>query len=236
MEAERYVQVQVQQATDTLRGEIIQSAQLLRDELAKEFNIVRAAAGAETQARAHNEQLAAAMQNEIQAILSIGVEARLAVLDEKVKKIAEYLEKNEGTGGTREGAHKEGLMPAKNMIPEVFKGDSGAWHKWKDSVESYVGMLEERLKEVMEEAVKQDSPMNWQMIAAKGPDIEKGAKELWALLKNKTEGEANKVAKTATANNGLDLVGFYEPNLMIKKAQALADFSGLVRRPAKNPS
>ena len=239
MEAERMIQAQVQAAMETLRNEILQSAQLLRGELGDEFDKVRAAA-AETQARAQNEHLAAAMQVSIQAMMSLGAEARLADIDQKIKNITEYLKNQDEMGGGRKGGQKEGLMPAKNMIPEVYKGDSGNWQKWKDSVETYVGMLDERLKQVMEEAEKQNSPMTWETVQSKGPETERGAKELWALLKTKTEGEANRIVKTATAGNGLEswqkLVGFYEPNLMVKKAQALADFSGLVRKPARNPS
>ena len=66
------------------------------------------------------------------------------------------------------------------------------------------------------------------------------ADQLWRLLRRFSEGEARRVIMSVASDNGLDawrkLHQQFEPSVVMREAQAMAQFTGMVNRRVKNPA
>ena len=190
------------------------------------------------------EQITLAQAQRLAALESAGWEQRVTMVEGAVQQATVDAAKAMamgGHGGGGRGGHggnKDGIIQAKNMIPDVFKSDLAGWSTWKDDVEMYVEVVSPELKTGMDEILRRKTPITKEFIAAKGEEWAKGSRELWALLKNKTQGEARKLVCSGDTGNGLDawrrLAAYFEPNLEVKQAQLLAEYSGMIAKPARN--
>ena len=143
-----------------------------------------------------------------------------------------------GQGGERAGkGKKDGLIQAKNIIPGMFVGKIQEWKEWRDSVEEYTGLVDERILTAMKEAAEQKDIIT---TVPGGAEAQKAAKELFSLLKSKTTGEPKRIVTSTEEGNGLEawrrLVGYYDPSLVVQQGQVLSEFGALATKKAKNPA
>ena len=75
--------------------------------------------------------------------------------------------------------------------------------------------------------------------AAWFPGVKEDSPKIWRALKKLTEGEARKVVTAVLEENGYKawrrLDEHFEPGLAGKMGQVVAEFSGLIKTPAKTP-
>ena len=148
-----------------------------------------------------------------------------------------------GQGG-RDQAYKP-YLPAKNTVPKNFESKLEDWRQWKDDVLDFFDENNKGMRNFLVEVQKEESIDNeWlegkvrelgDKIAGKDEGV-----RVWRALKGITTGEARKVINTVKDENGfrawISLHQRFEPGLAIQQGMVLADFSGMVAKPAKTPS
>ena len=133
----------------------------------------------------------------------------------------------------------------KNTIPRNLDSKLEEWRSWKDDVLDFFDENNKGMRNFLVEVQKEESIDNeWledkvrelgDKIAGKDEGV-----RVWRALKGITTGEARKVINTVKDENGfrawISLHQRFEPGLAIQQGMVLADFSGMVARPAKTPS
>ena len=155
----------------------------------------------------------------------------------------------EAHGGQGGGGHQDrttrGYLPIKNIVPKILDNKLEEWRQWKDDVLDFLDEnnkgMRNFLVEVQKEETIDDAWLRGQVqthgekIAGKDESI-----RVWRALKGMTTGEARKVINTVNEENGFQawiaLHQRFEPGLAIQQGMILADFSGMVAKPAKTPA
>jgi len=131
---------------------------------------------------------------------------------------------------------KQTLVNIKMMTPSVYK-EGSSWKEWREEIEDYTdevyeGMAEElkRVREVNREIDRGTMKSTW---------WDKPQK-MWTSLKKFTEGEATRIITNEKGRNGWEawrrLNKHVEPNVAVKEAQVLGDFSKMIESRAQNPA
>ena len=145
-------------------------------------------------------------------------------------------------GGRGDGGAHTGYLPKKNTIPRKLDDKEEDWRQWKADVEDFLDEQNPGMKKFMEEIAKQKDGITeaWlqEMKGKYAVKITNDQVQVWRALKGLTEGEARKVINSVKDEDGfrawLKLNARFEPGLAVKQGMVLADFSGMILKPAKN--
>jgi hypothetical protein len=139
-------------------------------------------------------------------------------------------------GGTRQ---KKSLIHIKNLTPTVLSQPEH-WKKWKGDIEEYLEELVPGFKDMLEKVKKSEEEVDQSWFNDVDDLWWDYADQLWRLLRRYSEGEARRVIMSVGNDNGWDawrkLHQQFEPSVVMREAQAMAQFTGMVNRRAKNPA
>ena len=145
----------------------------------------------------------------------------------------------------RSGGKQKGYLPVKNTLSKTMSNKSEEWKQWKSDVEDFVDDANPGMKEMFREILKEkDSIIDKSWIEARTgmfPEaVIQDSIKIYRLLKGLTDGEARKVLNIIKDENGFrawqKLNQRFEPGLAIRQGMVLAEFSGMVAKPAKSPA
>ena len=136
------------------------------------------------------------------------------------------------------------LAPAIQMVPGKL-GKAKEWKRWKIDIEDYAEASIPHLKEALKVVkVEGEGEYNEHWFEGKGipPKTADLKQAVWRMLKTFTEpgSEDRRVVEGTLHDDGWTawrhLHGHYEPTLMVREGQVLADLATMATRTAKNPS
>ena len=150
-----------------------------------------------------------------------------------------------GQGNRDRDQALKAYLPMKNTIPRNFDSKLEEWRSWKDDVLDFFDENNKGMRNFLVEVQKEESIDN-EWLEGKARELgdkiagkDEGVR-VWRALKGITHGEARKVINTVKDENGfkawISLHQRFEPGLAIQQGMVLADFSGMVAKPAKTPS
>jgi hypothetical protein len=147
-----------------------------------------------------------------------------------------------GRDGGRDGGtsrSKKSLIHIKNLTPTVLSQPEH-WKKWKGDIEEYLEELVPGFKDMLEKVKKSEEEVDQSWFNDVDDLWWDYADQLWRLLRRYSEGEARRVIMSVGNDNGWDawrkLHQQFEPSVVMREAQAMAQFTGMVNRRAKNPA
>ena len=159
----------------------------------------------------------------------------------KIEQLEVRMDVEEGPKG-RKDEYSRGYLPTKSMIPKSFSDKIDEWRSWSEDVVDWIDTVNPGMKEVLKEI---DEMEDWNdlevstLLESKGERIVKDRVPLWRALKKITEGEARKVTMSTKNEDGFrawyNLRHRFEPTIAAKQGSVLADFTGMVSKPAKTP-
>jgi hypothetical protein len=139
-------------------------------------------------------------------------------------------------GGPRQ---KKSLIHIKNLTPSVLSGTEH-WKKWKGDVEEYLEELVPCFKDMLDIVKKSEEDIDQSFFNDVDESWWEYTDQLWRLLRRYSEGEARRVVLSVSCDNGWDawrkLHSQFEPSVVMREAQAMAQFTGMVNRKAKSPA
>ena len=136
-------------------------------------------------------------------------------------------------------------IPTKNLLPEAFKGELSKWKQWKEDVEDYFDTINKGMENFLKDIEAEDKePIDGKFVADHmqlyGPKVTGDSVQVWRALKNLTSDEARRIISSVKNEDGFlawkQLVENYEKGADAKVGVALAELSGMVMKPARNPS
>ena len=144
-------------------------------------------------------------------------------------------------GSSGPGKTVKGYLPQKSMIPKNFSDKAEEWRIWQEEVADYIDTVTPGMKEVLEAVDKEEGVVDelWRdgMTHKYHGDLLKEHTNIWRLLRRITEGEAKKVVMSVKNEDGFrawqKLKQRFEPGLAARQGIVMAEFSGMVARPAK---
>ena len=147
---------------------------------------------------------------------------------------------NHGSGH----AHQRGYLPQKSMIPKTFSDKHEEWRVWQEEVADYIDTMTPGMKKILEEVDKEEGVVDelWRdsLSDRHAESLVKENQNVWRLLRRITDHEAKKVVMSVKNEDGFrawqKLKQRFEPGLAARTGIVIADFSGMVARPAKSPS
>ena len=151
------------------------------------------------------------------------------------------LQRGAGSGG---GGRKEtGYIPQKMAVPKPFSDKMEDWRMWQEEVEDYMDSINPGVKKLLQaiNIEKADIDEDWKLLHTGDfdPKVLGDEVNIYRALKILTAGEAKKVVTNVKDENGLmawqRLRFRFEPTLTAKQGMVLAEFSGMVAKPAKAP-
>ena len=133
-------------------------------------------------------------------------------------------------------------MPYKNLVPDTLDNDYKQWRGWKEDIEDFMDTANPGLKKFLKVLERKTEMVTKQYLKevedTYGKKVTTDAIQIWRALKATTKGEARKVINAVQHQNGYEawqrLVQRFETGLEARQGEALAEFSGMIRRPAKN--
>ena len=141
------------------------------------------------------------------------------------------LEKRDGTKGHRS------LISAKHMTPEKLTKPE-EWRNWKSDVEDYCEEQFSGMKEILDKVKKSEEEINEAWFDPTEEEWWQKGEMLWRFLKRYTTSESKKVIQGVREDNGWEawrkLNMQFEPGLVVREAQVMAQFKNMVSRRAKN--
>ena len=172
--------------------------------------------------------------DELMAKIYEGAQKKFEEIDTKLNAEGGH----RGGGGGGGGHKKQGLLPDKMMIPNVYKDDVSNWRKWKEDVTKYFDEEHEGMKAVMDEVARVPVPVTKEVLeeaCIKNPeavgDKLKRWKHLYRALEKLTDGEAGKVVSTVKDENGFEawrqLHLRFEPELEAQKNVVLTELHSI---------
>ena len=163
-------------------------------------------------------------------------------LESKIEEVDKKTQ-DQSQGHGRQGVYK-GYLPQKNTIPDKFSGKAEDWRMWQEEVSDYFDSMRPGMKKLLEDVEKEADTVDiaWRQKnrGNRDPKVLGDGLEVWRALKKLTHGEAKKIVNNVKNEDGLQawqkLKQRYEPSLAARQGIVIADFSGMVARPAKVPS
>jgi hypothetical protein len=173
------------------------------------------------------------------AALEASSQSAFSSVRQRIEGIEESL-RDRGRGhGDEGGKGGRSLIHPKMLNPAVLS-QSDHWRKWKGDIEEYCEHIHRGMKDIMDQSTKADGDIEEQWFNDTDDCWWEYSDQLWSLLRRFTEGEARRVVMSVAHNNGWNawrkLHQNFEPSIIIREAHAMAQFSGMVSRRAKNPS
>ena len=144
-----------------------------------------------------------------------------------------------GHGGRRE---RHDYFPQKRAVPDIINDQVEKWRDWREDVLDYFDNSVPGMKRVLESVTDKigDPDENWLSIMTQTfPKVREDSQKIWRALKKLTEGEARKVVVAVESEDGYKawrrLDEYFEPSLAGKMGKVVAEFSELIKSPARNP-
>ena len=138
--------------------------------------------------------------------------------------------------------HNKGYLPQKSMIPKNFTDKADEWRSWQEEVADYVDTVTPGMKKVLAEIDQETDVIDELWRHARETKYGKVMEEhinLWRLLRRITDGESKKVVMSVKDEDGFRawqrLKQRFEPGLAARQGIVMAEFSGMVARPAEEP-
>ena len=132
-------------------------------------------------------------------------------------------------------------LPEKSMIPGIFNGEVDGWRVWRDDVSDFFDTRNVGMQKVLVEiGVRPDTPTHTLLskMSSLGPKVLGDSLQVWRALKALTSGNARTVIQSVEGEDGFEawkrLHHRYEPKLVIKQGQVLAEFAAMVATPARS--
>ena len=162
------------------------------------------------------------------------------IRDELVK-ILTRLDALENSGSGSGGAFKDrGYLPMKSTIPKIYTDKLDQWRKWKADVIDFVDEQKPGMKHILETIGKMKDDASERWVTSQGytyGPLGAEVTKLYRALKGLTDGEARNVLEGAHKEDGFEawqmLVRRFEPGVAVKEGMAMAEFSGMILKPAK---
>ena len=134
-------------------------------------------------------------------------------------------------------------IPIKNLNPKEYKDHGDGWRQWQDDLLDFLDYSNPGMRSFLKDVEAQTEELKdeWmQMMKDKyGVKVTEDSVQVWRGLKSLTGGEARKVIMSAKNQDGFKawqkLHVHFGPSLAAKQGMALADFSGMVAKPAPKP-
>jgi hypothetical protein len=165
-----------------------------------------------------------------------GVASDVGDLKERIRRLEEG-GAGGGVGGERKP--KKSLIHVKMITPKELNSPDG-WKRWKADVEDYCEEMFEGMKDILDKVRKSEDAVTYEAFAATEEEWWSKAEQLYRFLRRFTEGEARRVVQSVREDNGFEawrkLHQQYEPSLVMREAQAMAQFTSMVNRRAKGPA
>ena len=135
-----------------------------------------------------------------------------------------------------------GYIPAKSMMPKSFTDKIEDWRSWKEEIEEFLDMSKSGMKKLLVRLheMDADADASWPGPGEGHDDkVRLDGVNVWRALKKLTDGEARKVVTSVKGEDGFmawqHLRMRFEPSQVAKKGNLLAEFTGMVGKPAKTP-
>ena len=136
----------------------------------------------------------------------------------------------------------EGYIPQKELMPKSFNDKPEDWRAWREDVLDWIDAVNPGVKEVLEDINKWDDWDEFELtllMQGKSERVKKDKTQLWRALKRVTDGESKKVVTSTKGEDGFKawyaLNRRFEPSVSARHGVVMADFTGMVGRPAKTP-
>ena len=141
---------------------------------------------------------------------------------------------------------QKGFIPKKSLAPKPFSDKLEEWRQWQEEIEDYFDTMNPGMRGLLKDINKQKNASDldddvWipEMVSQFGSRVAEDRVQVWRAFKKLTEGEVRKVVTSVKDENGFmawfQLRMRFEPCLAAKTGIILAEFSGMVSRPAKTP-
>ena len=177
--------------------------------------------------------------DDVKANLNTLYRATDAALQDVTKKIDNIDTDKGGHGGWK----AKGYIPTKSLVPKVFTNKEEDWRRWQDDAMDYFDSINPGMKDLLREIELETVPVDDVWINnAQHHDrkVREDQIQIWRALKNLTDGEGRKVVTSVRSENGFrawqKLHMRFGPSLSSKQGLVLMELSGMVAKPAKNPS
>ena len=139
---------------------------------------------------------------------------------------------------------RRGYIPTKFTIPKTFTDKEEEWRQWKDDVEDYLDHANPGMRDLLNEidVEVEDVDEGWRRkrVGSVKEKVLGDHVQVWRALKHLTSGEARKIVMNVKGQDGFrawqKLRLRFEPSLAAKQGIVLAEFSGMIARPAKTPA
>ena len=159
-------------------------------------------------------------------------------VSDAIGKLASRVEALEvGRSAEREKPRRS-LVELKDMKPEVLSKDED-WKRWKSEIEDYCSEAFDGMKDILEKVREAEEEVDETWFGPEHEDWWQKGEMLCRFLKRFTEGEAKRVVKGVSDDNGWEawrkLHQQFEPGMVVREAQVMARYTGMVNRRAKTP-
>ena len=153
------------------------------------------------------------------------------------------MENSSGGGLHQGGGQSRGYLPEKSTIPRAYDGNLEEWRAWRDDFADFFDTKNVGMAQLLADiAKKRDVPVDSSTLAkwagVLGTKVTGDHGQVWRALNGLTTGVARTVIMTVGAEDGFEawrrLHLQFEPKLLIRQGQVLADFSAMVSRPANS--
>ena len=147
-------------------------------------------------------------------------------------------------GGGGSGKRDAGYIPQKMAVPKPFSDKLEDWRAWQEEIEDYMDSINSGVKKLLQDvngtASEIDETWKLDRMQMYDPKVLGDEVNIYRALKILTIGEAKKVVTNVKDENGFlawqRLRQRFEPTLTAKQGLVLAEFSGMIAKPAKTPA
>ena len=137
----------------------------------------------------------------------------------------------------------KGYIPIKKLVPKEYKDHGDGWRQWQDDLLDFLDCSNPGMRSFLKEIEAQTEELKdeWmQMMKDKyGAKVTEDSVQVWRAIKSLTGRAARKVIMSVQNEDGFKawqkLHMHFGPSLLAKQGMALADFSGMVAKPATKP-
>mgnify|MGYP000571085284 CR=1 FL=1 len=177
---------------------------------------------------------AALMENRVETveIARVALEGRVKLLEDKDQTF--HLR------GKGRDSQSEGYIPAKMLMPKTFSDKPEDWRAWREDVLDWIDSSNPGVKDVLEEIGKMEEWDEFDItliLQGKADRVKEDTTQLWRALERVTEGESRKVVTSTKGEHSFQawfaLNRRFEPSVAARHGVVMADFTGMVGRPAK---
>ena len=138
----------------------------------------------------------------------------------------------------------KGYLQVKNLTPKTFGEKPEEWRTWKEDLEDFMDTINPGMKAFLKAIAAEGEVINNEWKEEKrleyNDKIIDDEVQVWRTLKALTTGEAKKLILAVKAEDGYKawqkMHQRFEQSLAAKQGTVLAEFTGMITRPSKNPT